>query len=205
MAVVFWGCKKEPNVTEIIPVFPQIPEETDTLPTMVRVVGNVFLNPIAGAEVFLFRTDDDGNSILADLRYSDEDGYCYWSQDDEIKEICVQREGYIGVCDGGAYLSMYDLFQGYMYRKTAYGWLKLYVVDDPPLISQSYVTVSAPFDFPMIQGVSEEHPIILKRPGDSPYNLHLSVHSTVDDSVIIGIDSMLIAPAFDTLEFVYHY
>ncbi len=205
MAVLFWGCKKDSNTTEIIPVIPNQPEETDTLPTMVRVVRGITLTPIAGAEVFLFQTDEDGNSILAEHKFTDEEGYCFWSAEDQIKEICARAEDYLGNCDGGNYGSLYDLYDGFMYPKTARAWLKLYVVDDPPTNNQTYVTVSVPFDFPMIQGVSEVHPLVMIRPGDSPYNLHLSVHSTIDDGVIIGLDSMLTAPAFDTLEFVFHY
>ncbi len=202
VVVVFWGCKKDPGTTEIFPV---IPKETDTLPTMVRVVRGITLTPIPGAEVFLFQTDEDGHSILADHQYTDEDGYCYWDEEDEIKEVCAQADGYMGICDGGAYGLVYDLFQGYMFRKTAYAWLKVYVIDEPPVIDHIYITVAASFDFPSIQGVSEDNPIVIRRPGDSPYNLHLVALSTINQSLIFSIDTILTAPAFDTLEFTYHY
>ncbi len=206
--VDFWGCKKDPNTTEIIPVITNQPEESDTLPTMVRVVGNVFHNPIAGAEVFLFRTDEDGNSILADHRYSDEDGYCHWSQDDEIKEICVQQEGYIGVCDGGAYLSIYDLFQGFMYRKTAYAWLKFTVVDDEPLNPEiEVIGYIASLDGPPYNRYTspDESSALITWMGDIPRELHLYHISDFDDPPIYSIDTVITVPAFDTLEFVYHY
>lgn len=204
--LILTGCKQD---NEALSSYSGDLPQTDTVATAIRVVQSVSLIPIAGVDVFLFRSAPNGDPIYIDYRATDEDGWVHWSAEDSIEMVCAESpENYYGTCDGGAYTPLHELYQGYMYWKTAHAWLKLSVVDDEPLnpeiIAIGYVTTldNPPYNR-YISPV--EPPAYIHWTGDIPRVLHLFHITDITESAVLAFDTLVQIAAFDTIDVVYHY
>ncbi|MBX7053242.1 MAG: hypothetical protein K1X54_14500, partial [Flavobacteriales bacterium] len=140
--------------------------------------------------------------------YTDENGDVSWLKTDSVDKICVQKDGYFNYCGSGYYLTESTLPQG-QYILNPYAWIRISVVDDEPLNPEIYLehTLNEPGGFGF-HGINEQNPYTSLVLGNK--NTIVNVLKMVDAGFqewdTIAFDQFTLnAPAFDTLDFVYHY
>lgn len=165
--------------------------------------------PVPDADVYLFDEAESGSGItLHDHMYSDENGDVVWLKTDSVDMICVEKSGYFNSCGTGYYLGEPPVSQG-KYEMFPYAWIRISVVDDEPLNPEIYIehTLNEP-GLSGYHGISPDYPFIQRVIGNMNTFVNVLQLDYVDfqEYDTLAFDHFTLnAPAFDTLDFVYHY
>ncbi|MBL0314656.1 MAG: hypothetical protein IPP69_02365 [Flavobacteriales bacterium] len=165
--------------------------------------------PVPDADVYLFDEASSGSGIaLHGHMFSDENGEVTWLKTDSIDKICVQKDGYFNSCGTGLYLTEPPVSQG-KYFLYPHAWIKFSIQDDEPLNPEVYIghTINEPGSGSW-NGIAPGSTQIVLQMGntDEFFRVVQLVSIGVAEFDTIANEAFTVnIPAFDTLEFVYHY
>lgn len=165
--------------------------------------------PVPDADVYLFDEAENGTNLsFYGHMFSDENGEVSWLKTDSIDKICVQKEGYFNSCGTGYYLTEPPVSQG-TYTMYPEAWIRISVVDDEPLNPDYFIehSISEPGTFGYY-GIAPGYTQVRRVKGNVDKTFYMLQLLYLDFELYdtLAFDEFTLnPPAFDTIDFVYHY